>query len=136
MKDSEIIEIILDCCKRFREDYDGWWVEEDVASPSDFGADWNGLNNRWGWDTAVDPLSAVLIMKNPEPFRQGDDNLAIATLANVFEKSSGWVRSFQYSMSGQKNAGNSISGYVVGAEVRKQILCLGLSKKLTLSLVG
>jgi hypothetical protein len=71
----------------------------------------------------IDPLSAVLLVEQLEPYRKSDDDLAVATLANLFKRHTGWVKSFQIGILGQSNSGTSISGYLMGREVKKK-LCL------------
>lgn len=120
MKDQEIVDTVIACVKH-----------APSLNNESLAIYWSGEHNSWKCTdlTKLDPLSWILYCLNMEPCYDGDDNLAIATLARRFNRSANWVKSFHLAVNGKANSGTSISGYVLGLKVRKE-LCTRFQKEL------
>ena len=70
----------------------------------------------------AEPLSLLLIQKNPERVSSGDDDILIATLSKFLQKPTWYFRSFQCAWQGKTNSSMSISGFLLGEKLRKKFL--------------
>ncbi len=126
MKDSDIFNVIIKDVKLLDQ-----VVSANHHFPTKqknlFSAYWVSEENAWMYSGEIDPLSAVLLVEQLEPYRKGDDDLAVATLSNLFSRYAGWIRSFQIGILGQANSGSSISGYLMGVKIKKE-LCIQLAE--------
>ncbi len=120
MKDSDIFNIIIKDVKLLDQVVD-IRLNLPTKQKNLFAAYWVSTENSWMYSGEIDPLSAVLLVEQLEPYRAGDDDLAVATLANLFKRYADWVKSFQVGILGQKNSGASISGYLAGVKVKKEL---------------
>ena len=120
MKDSDIFNIIIKDNKLLDQVVD-IRLHFPTKQKNLFAAYWVSAENSWMYSGEIDPLSAVLLVEQKEPYRQGDDDLAVATLSNMFSRYAGWVKSFQIGILGKSNSGTSISGYLMGCEVKKKL---------------
>jgi hypothetical protein len=124
MEDSKIAVLIVESIKSFNktEKLMSFFVEAKPEPGNILKAFWHGEENCWTFVTGnTDPLSCVLLIEQPEPYRKGDDELAIATLAHILDRSAGWVKSFQIAMSNKANSGTSISGFIMGQRIKKEL---------------
>lgn len=80
---------------------------------------WAPQSNTWGYNSPLDPLSCVLITLNPEPHKLGYEDIAMATLCQMFDRQLGWIRSFQCGWYGEDNQSESIGGYILGRKINK-----------------
>lgn len=78
------------------------------------------------WDTKMpaDPLTHLLIEKHPVLSKTTDDNFAVGSLARYLDRSPNWIRSFLDGWSGRANQHTSISAYLLGKKVRKNLTSL------------
>ena len=119
MGDDEIEATIVSAVERLFEETDftltfnstkedGFEVELDEHS-------------KWQLKHNADVLSLVLYFLGPIPIKDADDNIGVGTIMHMFERSAGWVRSFQDGVGNKYNSSSSISGYWMGMKVRKKI---------------
>jgi hypothetical protein len=83
---------------------------------------WDTTCQEWYALGALDPLTCVLLFKQPERHTKEDDNQVIATLSVHLERRPAWLRSFCDGWFGNKNQHGSISGYVLGHRLRLKYL--------------
>lgn len=112
MISQEIESIIIGCL-----------TENLSFKNEEFIAFWNIALCKWQSNSNPDALSCVLIKLNPEPNRNGDDDIVVATLSKLFGISAGWIRSFQDGWRGISNRHTSITGYLLGRKLRLRYLC-------------
>ena len=115
MKDEEIYKMILANVKA-----------SPYVGDKPLAIFWSGPHNAWKCldSNQLDPLSWVLYCMQPEPFREGDDDLAVATLGNLFNRKPSWVKAFHIALSSKTNSGTSISGFLMGVKVKKALCTL------------
>lgn len=85
---------------------------------------WNDIKNKWeSKDNTCSGLSSVLLIGQRAPdFRLiRSDDLFIATLSLLFDRTANWVESFIYGYNNQNNSGTSINGHIAGSNIRKHI---------------
>lgn len=128
MKDQSILNTVLVSFKLLN-DLNLKELNLDSQKVDLLAASWIGESNMWMYTGKLDPLSVVLLVEQCEPFRRGDDDLAVATLANMFKRNANWVKSFNAGIHHRNNNSTSISGYVLGLQVRKE-LCTKFQKEL------
>lgn len=113
MKDSEIHELL--------DEWIGFddLLFEDIGEPNGFNSFWNVQNNMWTLTSDLsDPLSLLLLSRQPLPYTAGHDDINVATLCRLLDRKSGWVLSFQDGWYGRSNNSCSITGYVMGRNLR------------------
>lgn len=69
--------------------------------------------------TQADPFALLLVDKNPERVKNMDDDIVIATVANLIKKPAWYIRSFQDGWHGVSNSYMSIEAHLLGAKLRK-----------------
>ncbi len=115
MKDTEIIQLIIYCTSRAKEE--GYKLLGGTLNVS-----WNDQENKWvSKGNTCSCLSAILLMgqKIPDVQLQKSDDVATSTLAVLLDRSASWIESFLDAYSGGSNAHTSINGYVMGVNMRK-----------------
>ncbi len=129
MKDSDIFDVIVKDVGLLKvinlKD-----LHHQMKSSRLFAAYWLGEENKWMFDGEVDPLSAVLLVEQKEPYREGDDDIAVGTLANMFGRKPNWVKSFQLGLTNKTNSGTSISGFLMGVRIKQKLCTLFPEKAL------
>lgn len=89
----------------------------------DLQAFWNPTEACWDCNSSlIDPLSLFLLSKKPERNKKLCDDEMIATLAASLERRPGWFYSFQYGWFNLSNKSTSITGYLVGSNLRFKFL--------------
>lgn len=115
---DEFLEVAKKGCSSWSElDFEGCGEEENLNAYWDYKECppcWSSFND------SIDPLSLLLVAKQPERDLRAtrDDMEAINTLCLHLDRTASWVRSFQFGWFGEKNDGQSISGYVTGRNLR------------------
>ena len=75
--------------------------------------------NSWISTPIIDPLSAVLLVHQVQPYVKGDPDLRLATLAKHFNRRTPWLESFHFAWYGYDNHSSSINGYILGRKLRR-----------------
>ena len=96
-------------------------IQITLTSDKEDGIEIKLENDKWSADKTLDPLSCILLTNQLSPKYDGDDNIAVATLAKHFNKSTGWIRSCSDGIRGKSNSSTSITGWVCGSNIRKQL---------------
>jgi hypothetical protein len=117
--DTEIEGIVLDAVERLFEETDLILIFNSTKEDGfEIGLDEDG---KWKISHSIDVLSLVLWFHSPIPVMMSDDNVCVGTIMKMWDKNSGWVRSFQYGIANKPNNSSSISGWFVGHQCRRKI---------------
>lgn len=123
MLDQEIVEVVLLCVEKVMLSDSGYLLTCDNPNEDNerFCVQWCEEKNKWLLPNLVDPLSCVIVSKNLERTKDGHDHLALATICRFFNRRYAWVKSFQDAWFNESNRSASISGYIIGQQVKKQL---------------
>lgn len=85
---------------------------------------WDDETNKWiiSPSAKIDPLSSILLIEQPRPWANKNDDMAISTLSKTLGKKVSWIESFQDAWMGLDNRHTSITGFLFGAELNRTIL--------------
>jgi hypothetical protein len=117
---ATLISIAIDQCLVLFNGYA--WGEMPSQAEDGLYVAWDIIRQEWYALGALDPLTCLLLFKQPERHTTEDDNQVIATLAVCLERRPAWVRSFCDGWFGNKNQHGSISGYMLGHQLRLRYL--------------
>jgi len=115
MTDTEILQLLIYCTNTAKEQ--GY----KLVGRTKMTITWDYQKNRWvSPDNSCSCLEAVLLIgqRIPDLTLSRSDDLLISTLSNLFNKPAKWVSSFLLGYSGESNSSTSISGYVMGSNLR------------------
>lgn len=87
-------------------------------------------NNIWFLEVeAVDAIDILIFKKDPECYKESDDDYIVSTAAKMLDKPAWWIHSFQYGWYGQSNRSMSIGGYLLGDKLRRKYSGGKINKK-------
>jgi len=82
---------------------------------------WDDIHNKWVLPSSqIDPLSSILMVEQPIPYLRKNDDVVISTLSKVLDRKVSWIQSFQDGWVGIDNRHTSITGYLLGSELKKK----------------
>lgn len=115
MTEAEILQLLIYCTTAAKEQ--GYKLVDGKLTIS-----WDYQKNRWvtpGLYCSV--LEAVLLIgqRIPDLTLDRSDDVIISTLAGLVDRPAKWIESFVDAYNGQSNSHTSISGYVMGSNIRK-----------------
>jgi len=119
MLDQEIEDLLTRCIDKCLKMPGCYYrlLFDDPCNADGFSGFWK-RETGWFSEPDVDPFTCVLIIEQPERTSNYDDNEAISSLVAMFDRRSGWIRSFQCGYYGETNAYTSITGYLLGRKFR------------------
>lgn len=115
MTETEILQLIIYCTSIAKEQ--GYQLVTGKTNVT-----WSSKENKWmSENRTCSCLSALLLIgqKIPDVVLSRSDDLVISTLATLIDRPAKWIESFIDAYNGQSNSHTSISGYVMGSNIRK-----------------
>lgn len=115
MTEAEILQLLIYCVSAAREQ--GYKIIDGKMTVS-----WNYQENKWVTTIqSCTVMEAVLLIgqRIPDLVLSKSDDLVISTLSSLVDRPAKWLESFIDAYNGQANSHTSISGYVMGSNIRK-----------------